>query len=240
MAKPTHKRPAAGGLDPVDWHAIHPHYIAGIRSLTDLSRTFGVSRAGIIKHATKHAWQRNLKPSILQRSDALLARVASEQARVTQQANALVTDEVTFSPSQTEKAVIEANAAELTAVRLWHRQDVARLRTIVRVLMDELGSITEQPELAGMIYMALSDPDVPALAALEQMAAVVRDLPTRTKVAKDLADTLHKVIGMEREAFGLDTTGGTDGLVKVKVIDFTGKGDPDGAPPEDPNTQQDD
>jgi hypothetical protein len=42
---------------------------------------------------------------------------------------------------------------------------------------------------------------------------------------------------MEREAFGLNTAGGTDGLPMVILKDYTGKGDPDspyfGKPPPD-------
>ena len=44
---------------------------------------------------------------------------------------------------------------------------------------------------------------------------------------KDLADTLHRVIGMEREAFGLNSEAGADGRPLVIVRDYTGRGDPD-------------
>jgi len=56
---------------------------------------------------------------------------------------------------------------------------------------------------------------------------LVASLPQRTKVLKDLADTLHKVIGMEREAFGLNSEAGTDGRPMVIIRDYTGRGDPD-------------
>ena len=77
------------------------------------------------------------------------------------------------------------------------------------------------------MYDALANPDEPALDALRDMAALVASLPGRVKVMKDLADTLHKVIGMEREAFGLDTAAGTEGRPMVIIRDYTGRGDPD-------------
>ena len=44
---------------------------------------------------------------------------------------------------------------------------------------------------------------------------------------QSVADALHKAVGMEREAFGLDTAAGTDGRPMVIIRDFTGRGDPD-------------
>jgi hypothetical protein len=49
----------------------------------------------------------------------------------------------------------------------------------------------------------------------------------RVRVMRDLADVLHRVIGVEREACGLDTAAGTDGRPMVIIRDFTGRGDPD-------------
>jgi hypothetical protein len=59
---------------------------------------------------------------------------------------------------------------------------------------------------------------------------LVSSLPQRTKIVKDLADALHKVIGLEREAHGLNTISGSDGRPVVIIRDYTGRGDPD-APP---------
>ena len=126
-----------------------------------------------------------------------------------------------------ENLTVEASAQAEVLVRLGHREDIAALRAIIRGLMRELSVAIEQPEHFGMIHDAQSSPDEPALDALRNMAALVASLPSRTKVAKDLADALHKAVGMEREAFGLDTAAGTDGRPMVIIRDFTGRGDPD-------------
>ena len=62
---------------------------------------------------------------------------------------------------------------------------------------------------------------------MRDIVAMVSSLPQRTKVLKDLVDSLHKCIGIEREAVGLDTAAGTDGRPMVIIRDFTGRGDPD-------------
>jgi hypothetical protein len=115
----------------------------------------------------------------------------------------------------------------LAAVQIAHRSDIARARRIAVALLAELEGVTTQADLFGMVHGALSDPDEPAIERLREMAALVCSLPARTKVLKDLADALHKVIGMEREAFGLDTAASTEGRPMVVIRDFTGRGDPD-------------
>jgi hypothetical protein len=78
-----------------------------------------------------------------------------------------------------------------------------------------------------MVHMVLDEPSEPALEALREMARLVQSLPARAKVARDLMDGLRIVIGLEREAFGLDTASGSDGRMMVIVRDFTGRGDVD-------------
>jgi hypothetical protein len=43
----------------------------------------------------------------------------------------------------------------------------------------------------------------------------------------DLVDALHKVVGMGREAFGLDTVAGTDGRPVDIINDHAGRGSPE-------------
>jgi hypothetical protein len=91
-------------------------------------------------------------------------------------------------------------------------------------LLAELEAVTDTPDMFGMVYDALACPDEPAIEALRDMAALVSSLPGRVKVMKDLADTLHKLIGAEREAFGLNSEAGTEGRPMVYIRDYTGRG----------------
>lgn len=127
----------------------------------------------------------------------------------------------------TDAQIIDQNAEQLSGVRLQHRADIRALRAIIQGLMNELAQVIERPDLFAQVQMMLFEPGEEPLRALEDAMALVASLPNRTKVAKDLADALHKCIGMEREAFGLNTDGGTDGKPLVIIKDYCGRGDPD-------------
>jgi hypothetical protein len=227
-------------LLPVPWDKIEPHYRAGLRSQNSIAKQFGVTRRAMEKHALKHGWQRDLAPAIHDRADQLVARaVATRRKQVapkTVATKALATKPAT-APSVTDAEIVDAGGEQLALVKLEHRGDIAALRKIIAGLMRELGAVMDYPEKFAQAFDVLANLEEPALGVLADMATVVGSLPARTKVAKDLADALHRCIGMEREAFGLNTAGGTDGLPMVILKDYTGKGDPDspyfGKPPPD-------
>lgn len=207
-----------------DWAAIEPHYRAGLRSMAAISKEFGVSRAAIIKHAAKQSppWERDLAPAIHQGADRIVASKA-----VTPQ----VTGQVT--PKPTDAQIVDAGASQLAMVRLEHRTNIAALRQIISGLLADLSATMQMPESFAVVFDVLSNLDEPAVNTLRDMAELVTSLPGRTKIAKDLADAMHKCIGMEREAFGLDTKGGTDGLPMVIIKDYTGRGSAEAPPRED-------
>ncbi|GAP37909.1 hypothetical protein ABXN37_22570 [Piscinibacter sakaiensis] len=217
---------ASEPLLPVDWPAIEPHYRAGILSISALSKRFGVSRPAIEKHARKNGWVRSLAPAIHERADRLVdeaGAVAGSAAKVVAGAVAPMQPVQPAAASlYSDAEIVEAGARQLSIVRLEHRADIAALRAIVTGLMRELGQVIEHPDALALVYDALSTPDEPAIGALRDLAHLVSSLPARTKVAKDLAEALHRCIGMEREAFGLDTAGGTD-RPHVIVRDYTGR-----------------
>lgn len=211
-------KPAPSELLPVNWPAIEPLYRAGLRSVNSIAKEFGVSRTAITKHAAKKGWLRDLKHDIHEKADRLVAQAAAQPPVHSQ----------TAAPVKlTDAQIIDQNAEQLSVVRLQHRADILALRTIIQGLTAELAFTIERPDLFAQVQMVLTDPDEPAIKVLEDAMALVASLPNRTKVAKDLADALHKCIGMEREAFGLNTDGGTDGKPLVIIKDYCGRGDPD-------------
>jgi hypothetical protein len=208
-------KPRQSELVPIDWAGIELQYRAGIKPLRVIATQFGCAHSAITKRAKRDGWQRDLKARVHARADELVHK-------------ALVSKEVhTAAVNLGERYAVEASAQAEVLVRLGHREDIAALRAIIKGLMRELSVVIEQPERFGMIHDALSSPDELALDALRNMAALVVSLPGRTKVAKDLADALHRAVGMEREAFGLDTAAGTEGRPMVIIRDFTGRGNPD-------------
>lgn len=207
--------PKQSDLRPVDWAALTPHYRAGIRSLKSMGLEFGVAPSAILKHMRKRGITRDLKARI-QFEAQQKVNAAAVNAKVNAE-NAI----------HNERAIVDAISNVLAAVVIGHRKDIARARRLAAMLLAELEAVTEMPDLFGMVYDALACPDEPAMDALRDMAMLVQSLPQRAKVLKDLADTLHKCIGMEREAFGLDTIASTDGRPMVIIRDYTGRGSPE-------------
>lgn len=242
MTAPKKPKPLAKSeLAPVPWHRIEVHYKAGIRSINAISKEFGVTRRAIDKHAEKHGWTRDLGPAIHEKANRLVDKaVATPKQKTGSTPSVAGSTPATAKPVPlTDAQIVEAGAEALSLVKLGHRKDIAALREIIGCLMDELATTMRRPDLFAQVQMVLTlTPEdeqgnpiegghIQAVVDLEDAMRLVASLPARTKVAKDLADALHKCIGMEREAFGLDTNGGTDGMPLVLIRDFTGKNDPD-------------
>ena len=211
----TKRQVKTSELMPVNWSAIEPHYRAGIRSIKSLAAEFGVSRPAIDKHARKSGWTRDLAPAIRQKSDQQVAQLAVAPLSCTP------------TRSFGDQAIVDAGAEQLTLVRLGHRQDISELRRLAKVLVAELCDVVERPEAYAMVHDALSSIDDGGLEALRGMATLVDSLPARERVLRGLADTMQRVVAMERQAYGLDAAGAGDGRPEVHIKDFTGRGDPD-------------
>lgn len=191
----------------VDWDAIEPHYRSGIRSLKEIGKEFGVSDAGIIKHANKEGWARNLKSKIQARADAMVsasvvsAEVSANKARTKKQA---------------EKQVIEVEATVQSRIRLAHRADIGRARTMGMHLMSEVEAQSFHPEVLKEIDQLLAgipkgktlddlpeDKQKAARALLSDGLAKALALGQRTATYKSLVDSLTRLVGLEREAYGI-------------------------------------
>jgi hypothetical protein len=105
-------------------------------------------------------------------------------ARIQAKTDELVTkNAVTESVTKnpvTEAEIVLENAAQAAAIRLGQRKDFARLRTIITRQMTEL----------------------------EESDGI--DLSERSKIAKQLADTLRIAVDLERREFGMDKVAPTD------------------------------
>ncbi len=178
------QKPAKPPKRIVDWDALEPHYRAGIRSLKDIGREFEVSDAGIIQHARRNNWTRNIKAKVQARADALVSAQA-------------VSAEVSAAKSKTKKAaekqVIEIEATVQSRIRLAHRSDIAKARAQVVTLIDELSLESgRKPETD-------ADNKSPRLT-----------LSARTGIAKALSEALKTTIGLEREAYAIAQVAGSD------------------------------
>lgn len=178
---------------PIDWEAVELHYRAGIRSLKDIGAEFGVSDAGIIKRAKRDDWERDLRAKIQAKAEAKVSA-------------SLVSAEVSAQTKVAERQVIEANAQAVADVRLAHRRDIHRARRLTNALLDELEQQTDPATLALLTDLGdmLIAPDDRGVDKLNDLYRAIISLPERSKTLKVLAESLQKLVDMERTAFGMD------------------------------------
>jgi hypothetical protein len=106
-----------------------------------------------------------------------------------------------------EKTLVEANAAMVAGIQISHRQDIPRKRELVAKLFAEIEAQTDGDALMDALSTALKASDLPALARLAEKAA---SLPSRIKGVAELVSAYKSLIGLEREAFGLNDSGVSD------------------------------
>lgn len=194
----------------IDWEAVELHYRAGIRSLKDIGAEFGVSDAGIIKRARRDGWERDLRAKIQAKAEAKVSA-------------SLVSAEVSAQTKVAERQLIEANAQAIADIRLAHRRDIHRARRLTNSLLSELEKQTDQvPELQELGEI-LRRPDDKGMDKLNDLYQAIISLPERSKTMKVLAESLQKLVDMERTAFGMDAKGADDdkkGLEAVSTKDL--------------------
>ena len=171
-----------------DWECIEFNYRAGVLSIRQIAQEFGVSDGAIRKRAKKDDWQRDLRKKIDDKADAI------------------VRSEVVRTKFATEKETIDANASLVAHIRLTHRKDIAKARTLTMTLFDELEHIIgiDKAQLLEQLGDLLYKPDDKGVDKLNDLYMKIIQLPNRVKVIKELSDALKTVIGLEREAFGLN------------------------------------
>lgn len=94
-------------------------------------------------------------------------------------------------------------------MKLAHRGEIHRKRSIVAHLMDELEAQVGQGNAALLADLGemMRSPDDAGQDKLNDLYRRIISLPERAKTAKTLAETLRITVDMERQAFGMDAKG---------------------------------
>ncbi|MDH5857790.1 hypothetical protein [Lampropedia aestuarii] len=214
----------------IDYDRIESGWRAGLLSPHQLAAKYTedtgqkVSHAAIIKHFRKAGITRDLSSKIQDRAEAMVTE-------------AMVTGKVTAKPSIPDAAIIEAGSMQVAEVKLAHRSDIHRARRLTNALLNELEQETDPRTLA--LLRDLGDmmrvPDERGNDKLNDLYQTIIGLPERSKTMKVLAESLQKLVDMERTAFGMDAKEqaqpGQPGFVPLSVaVAFV---DPPKRPPED-------
>lgn len=190
-----------------DWESIERDYRAGVLSVREISSKHGPSHTAINKRAKKEQWERDLKAKIKAKADALVSK--SE-----------VSTEVSTETLETERVLIESNAKAIADVRLNHRKDIRRYRNLAGKLLDELEATTDSLDLFEKLGELLRDEDENGMDKRNDLYQRVIGLPSRSKVMKEMSDTLKTLLMLERQAYDLDNAADrTDSPASFKAVD---------------------
>lgn len=188
-----------------DWERIELDYRAGIKTLRQIGEEHGITHGAINKRAKRDGWERDLSQKIQAKADALVSKAA-------------VSSEVSKESKIAERQVVDANAQAVADVRIGHRRDIARARRLTNALLMELEKQTDQvPELQELGEI-LRRPDDKGMDKLNDLYQAIISLPERSKTMKVLAESLQKLVDMERTAFGMDVKGAEDNKKGVESV----------------------
>lgn len=187
----------AGRRSDVDWAAVERSFRTGIDSLELIGKEYGVTKGRISQIAKRDGWTRDLNKKIKAKADARVNKAA-----LNRELNAK-TDRLA------EKRIVEANADLQFKIRMQHRKDISRSRSLFQKLMDELEATTDNKDLFQMLGELLdeSGPNKDGKWVADKQNELYRkviSMSTRVDSAKKLIEILEKTVKLEREAFGID------------------------------------
>ena len=177
---------------PIDWEKVEREYRAGILSLREIGEANGCSHVAVTKHAKADGWQRDLNAKIQAKADALVNKAA-------------VTKEGTAAAFVKDRDAVEAGALAIARIRIEHRTDITRMRTLVLALLRECETLTGQNTVFEELGEILRNPSDKGTDRLNEAYTKVISLPHRIKGVKELSETMKILIGLEREAYGLSS-----------------------------------
>ena len=166
---------------------------AGIKALRQIAGEHGISEGAVRKRAKRDDWTRDLSARIQDKAEQLVRKDA-------------VRSEVRMQAAASERQIVDANAQAVADIRLGHRRDIFRARSLTNALLDELEhqAGTEAAELLAELGEIMREPDDNGQDKRNDLYRRIISLPERSKTMKLLADSLRVVVDMERSAFGMD------------------------------------
>ena len=177
----------------VDWESVERDYSAGLLSLREIGDKHGVTEGAIRKRAKKEEWIRDLTAKIAKKSDDLVCKE-------------MVRSEVRSEKIISEKEIIEVNAQAIVNIKLAHRSDIRKSKRIVNALFDELELTTDNRELFEQLGELLRQESESGQDKLNDIYKKCISMPQRIDGVKKLTDALKTMIGLEREAYDIQST----------------------------------
>lgn len=175
----------------IDWEKIELDYRAGLKTLRQIADEHGVAHSAISKRAKRDDWSRDLSVKIAKKAESLVNKH-------------LVNKEVNKETTASEREIIDANANAIVQVKLGQRKDIGKARSLANSLLEELEHQTINREDYESLGILLRSEDERGIDKLNDLYMKAMSTPSRIVSMQKLADTMKTLIGLEREAFGID------------------------------------
>ena len=179
----------------LDWDKIERDYRADVLSIAQIARESGAPSSTIRARAKRNGWKRDLSSRIKMKADEFVNQDAIKNAIAGMQ--------------DAEEQTIEENARLTAAVRLNHRKDITRARLATMTLLGDLEAMIGADGQAslGQLLTAIvddgyiQDGDHQAIDAYKRATGLSQQVANMQK----LADTMTKLVSLERQAWNLDS-----------------------------------
>ena len=181
----------------VDWIQIEVDFRAGIKPLRLIGEENGITHGAINKRAKRDGWVRDLGAKIRAQADAKVSKAA-------------VSGEVRAHRMVTERQVVDSNVDLQVSIRLSHRTDIQRVKSLLLMLLAEAEHQGANVALYQELGEVLAAPDEKGQDKLGEIYRKAMSLPSRVGVLKQITETLALLIKLEREAFGIDNEKNTE------------------------------
>ena len=174
-----------------DWELIEFHYRAGVLTVRQIAKEFGVSHTAIQKRATKLMWARDLSEKIRQTTQNMVA-------------TQVVAKSVAMETKLSESQVVKGYSDIAASVDIEHREAVALTMATVYGQAKEIAALGDPKFKEGLEALSerlagsVTDRDI-------DMFRYVISLAGRVKLSKEVASAHGIYIPMQRKMFGLDS-----------------------------------
>jgi hypothetical protein len=184
-----------------DWERIEADYRAGALSLREIATKDGhVTEGAIRKRAKKLEWTRDLAARISAKADDLVRKETVRKEGT----------QLKIANPAADRLIVEANAEAIARVRLSHRTDISKARSLCLALLGELEVASQEAltiqQLADLLDKAEKGDDGEGKGLSDSIWKALdraMQLPGRAGTLKALSDSLRTLITLEREAWGL-------------------------------------
>lgn len=204
-----------------DWDSMEADWRAGVKSMDQLSKEYGVAKSSIHEHWKKAGIERDLKEKINDAVEAELNRRVAIVKRKEELAEQSNQTSRTTSRTIKDKEIVKAVAIHKADIVSSQEQRIIKFAGITDKLIDELnGQIQSIEDLDNLGEMLRNENDS-GMDKLNDTYRRVISFPGRVDSLKKLSDTMKTYIELQRKVHKLDTE--DDGKAKESVTLNIGK-----------------